>query len=53
MIFNLAFESQGQHGHREAVLSLSWHPTGSQFASSGMDKVGLLNCSYLLSIVAS
>jgi polycomb protein EED len=28
----------GQHGHREAVLSLSWHPKGGQFASSGIDK---------------
>ena len=28
----------GQHGHREAILSVSWHPTGKRFASSGMDK---------------
>lgn len=28
----------GQHGHRQAILNVSWHPTGSQFASSGMDK---------------
>jgi polycomb protein EED len=28
----------GHHGHREAVLSISWHPMGGQFASAGMDK---------------
>jgi WD40 repeat protein len=28
----------GQNGHREAVLSLSWHATGCRFASSGIDK---------------
>ena len=28
----------GHHGHREAVLSISWHPMGDQFASAGMDK---------------
>lgn len=28
----------GHHGHREAILSVSWHPTGRRFASSGMDK---------------
>jgi polycomb protein EED len=28
----------GHHGHREAVLSISWHPMGNQFASAGMDK---------------
>jgi polycomb protein EED len=28
----------GHHGHRESILSISWHPLGSKFASSGMDK---------------
>ena len=28
----------GHHGHREAVLSVSWHPLGKKFASGGMDK---------------
>jgi polycomb protein EED len=28
----------GRHGHREAVLSLSWHGNGDQFASSGVDQ---------------
>ena len=28
----------GHHGHRESILSISWHPLGQKFASAGMDK---------------
>lgn len=41
-LWNLKYPSQiaifaGHHGHREAVLSIDWHPLGRYFASSGMD----------------
>jgi len=41
-LWNLKYPSQiaifaGHQGHREAVLSVDWHPFGKYFASSGMD----------------
>jgi WD40 repeat protein len=27
----------GTHGHRDLVISISWHPTGNRIASAGMD----------------
>jgi polycomb protein EED len=41
-LWNLKYPSQiaifaGHQGHREAVLSIDWHPFGKYFASSGMD----------------
>ncbi len=28
----------GHYGHRDAVLSVDWHPLGKAFVSSGMDE---------------
>ena len=41
-LWNLRYPSQiaifaGHQGHREAVLSIDWHPLGQYFASSGID----------------
>jgi len=41
-LWNLKYPSQiaifaGHQGHREAVLSIDWHPLGEYFVSSGMD----------------
>lgn len=41
-LWNLKYPSliaifAGHQGHREAVLSIDWHPFGQYFASSGMD----------------